>query len=324
MIGKALLVGINNYKKGSELSCCVNDVRSLKNVLEDNYDGNKNFSIKTLLDSEATRSGIRNGLNELFGGEGSIALFYFSGHGIDDKNDGFIVAQNFEKDDYGISMAEILRIASQSKYAYKVIILDCCHSGFVGDYGIIGDTSVLGEGTIIMTASRKDEFSMEVNGHGVFSNLLIEAIKGGASDILGNVTPGSIYSYIDQALGPWSQRPLFKANISSFVVIKKNKPRIPIVELKKAMLLFKNDNYLYRLDPSYEKTNYAGSSHKNCKPYADENNVEIMKILQMCNRNGLVDPYDSTDMYFAAMNSKGCVLTPLGMHYWKMINEGII
>ena len=324
MIGKALLVGIDNYPHGNELDCCVNDVDCLKKAIEFNYDGNRNFSVKTLINEEASRSGIRNGLNELFSGEGTIALFYFSGHGIDDKNDGFIVAQNFEKDDYGISMAEILRISSQSQFTYKIIILDCCHSGFVGNYGMIGDTSVLGDGTVIMTASRKNEYSVEVDGHGVFSNLLIEALNGGATDILGNVTPGSIYAFIDQALGLWAQRPLFKANISSFISLKKNQPKIEINDLKEAIELFDSEDSIFELNPSFEKTNIKGGEHKNCEPYAIEENVQKFTKLQLCNRNGLVVPYESSDMYFAAMNSKGCVLTPLGKHYWNMIKEEII
>ena len=324
MIGKALLIGIDNYPNGCELNCCVNDVLCLKDAIEFNYDGSRNFSIKTLTNEEASRSGIRSGLNELFAGEGAIALFYFSGHGIDDKNDGFIVSQNFERDDYGIPMSEILRIASQSKFTYKIIILDCCHSGFMGNYGIIGETSALSEGTVIMTASRKDESAIEVSGHGVFTNLLIEALKGGASDVLGNVTPGSIYAFIDQALGQWAQRPLFKANISSFVSLKKCEPKITIDALKEAITVFKDEKDIFSLDPSYEKTNIEGGEHKNCPPYAIEKNVELMKKLQICNRNGLIIPYESSDMYFAAMDSKGCVLTPLGRHYWKMITEEVI
>lgn len=324
MIGKALLVGINNYPNGNGLKCCINDVDCLREAIEFDYDKSRNFSVKTLKDEEASRSGIRKGLNDLFSGEGTIALFYFSGHGIDDKNDGFIVAQNYEKGDYGISMAEILRIASNSQFTYKIIILDCCHSGFVGNYGMIGDTSVLGDGTVIMTASRRDELSVEVDGHGVFSNLLIEALNGGATDILGNVTPGSIYAFIDQALGPWAQRPLFKANISSFISLKRNQPKIDITDLKEAIQLFENEDSIFALDPSYEKTNIKGGEHKNCEPYAVEENVSKMRKLQLCNRNGLIVPYNSTDMYFAAMDSKGCMLTPLGKHYWKMINEEII
>ena len=324
MIGKALLVGINNYPNGAELKCCVNDVNCIKKAIEFNYDGSRNFSVKTLLNENASRSGIRNGLNELFSGEGTIALFYFSGHGIDDINDGFIVAQNYERNDYGISMSEILRIASQSQFTYKIIILDCCHSGFMGNYGMIGDTSVLGEGTVIMTASRKNEYAIEVGGHGIFSNLLIEALNGGATDILGNVTPGSIYAFIDQALGSWAQRPLFKANISSFISLKKNQPIIKITDLKDAILLFEHEDSIFSLNPSFEKTNIKGGEHRSCAPYANEDNVKIMNKLQLCNRNGLVLPFEATDMYFAAMDSKGCFLTPLGKHYWKMIKEEII
>lgn len=323
MNGKALLVGIDNYPL-SPLRCCVNDVTELKKALEINYDGTRNFSIKTLTNSEASRQGIRSGLRALFAGQGNIALFYFSGHGIDGKQDGYIVTQNYEEEDYGVSMAEILSYAAKSNYSYKIIILDCCHSGFAGSYGLLGDTSVLDDGTIIMTASRKSESSIEVSGHGVFSNLLIEALNGGASDVLGNVTPGSIYAFIDQALGPWAQRPLFKANISSFVSLKTNAPKIDILDLKEVAGLFETEDFLYSLDPSYEKTNIRGGEHKNHPPYADETNVKIMTKLQLCNRNGLVSPCGCSDMYFAAMESKSCKLTPLGKHYWKMIKEGVI
>lgn len=39
---------------------------------------------------------------------------------------------------------------------------------------------------------------------------------------LGDVTPGSIYAYIDRSLGGWEQRPVFKANIKRFVSLRKN------------------------------------------------------------------------------------------------------
>ena len=158
----------------------------------------------------------------------------------------------------------------------------------------------------------------------VFSNLLIEALNGGASDVLGNITPGSIYAFIDQALGPWSQRPLFKANISSFVSLKKVEPKLSIIELKDSMNLFNTEDSIYKLNPSYEKTNIKGGEHKNCEPYAVKGNVDIFTKLQKCNRINLVEPDGCEDMYFAAMNSKGCKLTPLGKHYWKIVKEEIV
>lgn len=320
---KALLIGIDKYIR-NPLFCCVNDVKELKKSLEFNEDGHRNFDIIEIFDEQCTRANLRKSIKSLFSGEGEVALLYFSGHGIDDKDDGYIVTYDYEKDDYGIPMNEILKYAKQSNFAYKVIILDCCHSGFTGHYGVIGDTSILSDGVIIMTASRKDESAVEVNGHGVFTNLLIESLNGGASDILGNVTPGSVYAYIDQALGAWSQRPLFKANISSFVSLRKCKEKISINELREVLSLFNNDIDEYKLDPSYEKTNIKGGEHKNLPPYANQEHVKIFTELQKCNRNGLIIQKESPDMYFAAMDSKSCILTPLGKHYWKMMNNKII
>ena len=321
---KALLIGINEYKS-ARLNCCVNDVKSMKSVLEYHFDVSKNFHTKILLDEKATRSKIRENIKDLFSGEGEIALLYFSGHGCDDDStDGIIISYDYEENDYGIKMSEILSEANKSKFSYKIIILDCCHSGYLGNSGIMGDTSYLNNGVVIMTASKKNEYAGEINGHGIFTNLVLEAINGGATDILGNITPGSIYSYIDQALGPWSQRPLFKANISSFISLKQCEPKITINELKDCLNLFLNDDSIYSLDPSFEKTNTLGSIHRTSEPFAKDANVELFSKLQKCNRNGLIIPYEASDMYFAAMESKGCKLTPLGKHYWKMMKEDII
>lgn len=320
---KALLIGIDDYCN-AKLNCCLNDVAALESSLKYNFDKSINFNVKTITDSDATKANIRGGIKDLFKGEGEIALFYFSGHGIDDHNDGFIVSYDYEKDDYGVSMNDILKYAKDSKYKYKIIVLDCCHAGFVGNYGLIGDTSILPDNVVIMTASRKDESSIEVDGHGVFTNLFIEAINGGAADILGNITPGSIYSFIDQALGPWEQRPLFKANISSFVSLKKYKEKISVSDLRQTLSLFEFEYSEYKLDPSYEKTNIQGGEHKNNPPYATKEHIDIFTKLQVCNRNGLVVPVDSSDMYFAAMDCKSCALTPLGKHYWKMFKKEVI
>lgn len=56
--------------------------------------------------------------------------------------------------------------------------------------------------------------------HGVFTDLLLQGLKGGAADISGNITPASLYSFVDQSLGAWQQRPVFKTNISQFLPIR--------------------------------------------------------------------------------------------------------
>lgn len=322
-IKKALLVGINEYH-GCELKCCINDVDDMAKTLRRNYDGSVNFKCSYLKNDKATRANIRRNLKRLFDGEGEIALFYFSGHGFNDASDGFIVSYDFVDDDYGIKMSEILELANKSKIENKIIILDCCHSGFMGNYGVVGDSAFIGNGVVILTVSKKDEYSVEFDKHGLFTNLLLESLNGGACDILGNVTPGGIYSYIENSLNAWEQRPLFKANLSSFFVIRKCEPKITLKNLIRCLDLFKSDDDDYMLDPSYEKTNFEGSEHYHIEPYCTKEHVKIFTLLQKCNHCGLILPNGSDDMYFAAMNSKSCKLSLLGRYYWQLHEKDVI
>lgn len=321
---KALVIGINNYPFGA-LNCSVSDATDVARLLSRNKDNSKNFDVKLLLDFEANKSNILENLKDLFLDEVvETALFYFSGHGFDSEFDGSIVSIDATDIDPGIRMTDILNLVKKSKIKNKIIILDCCYAGRFGNIGIIGDSSVLPEGTIILTASGKRQVAFEVNGHGVFTNLLLEAISGGASDILGRVTPGGIYSYIDQALSSWEQRPLFKTNVSRFVVIRQNDEKISGETLRQLTNIFTTSDMEFQLDPSFEPTNIRGGIHYNLAPYADSKNTTVFDTLQQYNRLGLLIPIGTKHMYYAAMETRTCKLTPLGKHYWNLVKKNLV
>ena len=52
--------------------------------------------------------------------------------------------------------------------------------------------------------------------------------------------------------------------------------------------------------------------------------MSIFKNLQKLESVGLVCPVGEEHMYYAAMNSKSCKLTPLGQHYWNLVKSGKI
>ena len=149
----------------------------------------------------------------------------------------------------------------------------------------------------------------------------MDALQGGAADLRGHITPGSVYSYIDQALGPWDQRPVFKTNITRFTSIREIKAQVPAETLRKLTEYFDSAESKYQLDPSFEFTNDPSIEHKYTEPYASEDNIQIFKDLQKFAGVGLVVPVDEQHMYFAAMNSKSCRLTALGYHYWRLVKE---
>jgi hypothetical protein len=312
---KALVIGLQNYPQGSLLGYS-HDAKEVYQVLKTHEDQSANFGCKLLTDEErmVTRQQLKTQITELFEAEGFEAvLLYFSGHGNIDAAGGYIIASDLGEYNEGVSMEEILTLANQSKALNKIIILDCCHAGAIGSPPDVGITRIA-NGVTILTSCTKNQTAGQKTGRGVFTRLLIEAIEGGAADLCGNVTAGSIYGFIDNALGQWGQRPVFKTNINSFMPIRKVKPPIPLDILKKITSYFKEADQEYPLDPSYEFT----------VPAANPEHVVILKDLQQMVSVGVVKPVGEEHMYFAAMNSKSCKLTVLGQCYWRFIDEGKI
>ena len=187
-----------------------------------------------------------------------------------------------------------------------------------------GSVTHIKTGISILTSSREDEPSKEINGHGVFTNLLIEGLKGGAADVRGHISPGGLYAYIDQALGAHEQRPVFKTNVTEFVELRSIIPQVSLSTLRKLAEYFHNPLDGFQLDPSFEDTNSNDVEHKVIEPYANQENVLIFKDLQKLEGVGLIIPVGEEHMYYAAMHSKTCKLTSLGLHYWRLVNEGRI
>jgi Caspase domain len=323
---KAVFIGINNYNSPNHLDLkgCINDASSMCSLLEMNEDATPNFDVELFTDVQS-KGELTEIVYNLFSNENDIALLYFSGHGAKNNIDTYLVTPDAEKFDLGLSVSDILKMANECKSKNRIIILDCCHSGALGNSNFLGQTAAFIEkGVTILTASKHDELSMEVNGHGVFTNLLLDALRGGAADIGGNITPGSIYAYIDKALGEHEQRPVFKTNITEFTSLRRVESKVSEEIIRKLLDYFPNPRHQFKLDPSFEDTNSTNIQHLVIKPYAQKENVSVFKNLQRFQAAGLVIPVDAPYMYFAAMESKSCKLTPLGHHYWLLVYKNQI
>jgi hypothetical protein len=318
----ALLVGIDNYPGRLKLRGCINDAKRLSQMLATHGNGSPNFSDIKLKKDVARRSDLRAMIIRFFSSDATLGIFYFAGHGYLNERGGYIVTPDFDMYDEGIPMDELLAIANESLIRHKIIILDCCHSGAIGTPKLFGGRScIISEGVTIITACRQAEQAIESGANGVFTSLLLDALHGGAADAAGYITPGNIYSYVDRSLSLHEQRPMFKTNISSFISVRNVVPRLPRTSLVKLTDYFANADDRHALNPSYEFTNHPDKLQKLAEPFANKKNVVIMQNLQKMVKAGLVVPVGEDHMYFAAMNSKSCKLTPLGQHYWRILNK---
>jgi len=316
---KALVVGIDHYEYVGKLNGCVNDAYAVKQMLDRHADGSVNFIQPKLIVGTGPadivqRSELKEAVRQLFADDNEVALFYFAGHGYIEATGGYLCAGDCKTGDDGLPLSEIMTFVNKSPARSKIIILDSCHSGVLGEHAINGQLTEISEGVTILTASTKEQYAAEVNGGGVFTGLLIDALGGAAANLVGQVTPGGVYAHIDQSLGTWSQRPVFKTNIKRFVSLRQVQPPLPLADLQRIAEFFPSPGFEYQLDPSYEPTHATANPTHNA----------IFAILQKYNRVNLLVPVGAPHMWHAAVESKMVKLTATGEHYRRLVEQGLI
>lgn len=315
----ALIVGINYYEHGSPLYGCVDDAHPVQAALQRHGDGSVNFDCKLLTGTGPTdrvdRNDLKDNISELFKAKAEIALFYFAGHGHIEATGGYLLATNSERGDEGLSLSDVLTYANGSPAQNKIIVLDSCHAGIAGTPPAAGDLATLSEGLTVLTASTADQYATEENGRGVFTTLLVDALYGGAANLTGDITPGSVYAHVDQSLGAWEQRPVFKTNVRQFVSLRRVPPPIDLDELRRITEFFPASGAEFQLDPTFEPELKGRDPDM---PTPNPENTRKFAIIQRYNRLNLVVPVDAPHMWHAAMQSKSCRLTVLGEHYRRL------
>jgi hypothetical protein len=320
---RALIVGINKYDHVGSLTGCVADATDMHNVLSRNADGSLNFESRLLTSpgpSSITRALLRQQWRELFHDSRDDVLFYFSGHGIPTDVGGYLVTQDGTPGDPGLPMDDVVTMANKSAAATVLLILDCCFSGATGNPaslqpgGNLENRALLREGVTILAASRSTEEAMEMGGHGVFTNLILGALRGGAADVRGRVSAASIYAYAEAALGAWQQRPLYKSHAAHLEPVRRCDPIVPDALLRELPQYFPRQNHEYQLDMTYEETNAGAIAER----------VAIFKKFKRLQIGGLLKPKMGEDLYWTAARSEAVLLTDLGQFYLRLVNANRI
>lgn len=316
---RALLVGIDHYQHLGSLTGCVADAIAMQKLLETNEDGSSNYDCRLLISKQdlVTRKLLRGSWNELFDNFHGDVLFHFSGHGTPTRVGGCLVTSEGDKEDPGLSMDELLTLANKSKAKSVLLILDCCHSGYIGNPAILQSGSsiengaYLREGVTILAASRPNEPSVEEDGHGVFTNLVLGALSGGAADVRGRVSAAAIYAYAEQALGSWDQRPLYKSHADRLAPVRLCEPAVPDPLLRELPKIFEEADSQLWLDPTYEHTD----------PSSDPEHVKTFDKLKLFRNARLLVTGEGKDLYYIAMGSGWVRLSALGKFYWNLVKD---
>lgn len=160
----ALLVGIDDYRAPVPyLRGCVNDIRAFESLLHSQAaHRDMSLEVKVLLNEEATRNAVIDGFVTHLSqaDEHDVALFYYSGHGSQERtppelkeleSDGLdetiVCFDSRNPGKYDLAdkeIASLIRYVAR-RNAHVAVILDCCHSGS-------GTRAVLGDGALVRRA----------------------------------------------------------------------------------------------------------------------------------------------------------------------------
>jgi hypothetical protein len=326
---QALVVGIDTYAHAHKLSSCIADAEAVGKLLGQHADETPNYVCRVLLDKmedgqPITRGALRRACGELFekNFKGDI-LLYFSGHGVLTPFGGHLCAYDSHKDDWGVSMEEVVNLAYKSKARDIVIILDCCHSGDIADPSMLNQEgrdplATLRENMTVIAASLKSQPAVETGAHGLFTASLLDALVGGAADHMGWVTAPSIYAYVERRFGSWSarQRPVYKSYATSVRVVRECAPLIDRAKLRRLVELFPTQEHTYRLTPGHEPYDEHGKAHKPI----DKAKVEVAALFKDYRDAGLLKPSTPGEqLYWTARRRHTVELTLRGHEYWWLV-----
>lgn len=216
----AILIGVEDYHRLSDLRCCNNDVKLVERTLL-RYGACSEIVAMTGESKEALKPTLGNILAVLdtrlrFANEDRLdrVIVFFAGHGVKGPDDRLYFAPQDCAENLiertGVSMMTVRTMVEQCRnIGEKILILDTCHAGSRrgiarGPSGTQLAESFRGTKNVLTLAScGPDEESLELNekGHGLFTYWLCQGLSGAADrqpygDGNGRVDSGELESFV--------------------------------------------------------------------------------------------------------------------------------
>jgi hypothetical protein len=239
----AVLVGINHYEDAhiAGLKVCVDDVAAIHQALAGSYQVAKLLTDATP-DRLPTRANILGELSTIAqtAGEGDLLLFYFSGHGVAEKGESYLLARDTRLTALkhtAIAMRDVRELIGQSPARAKVIVLDACHSGAsIGKAETIMTPEFIqhvfeeAEGMAVLASCKQGQRSWEwpERKRSVFTYYLLEALNGKADlDRKKFVTVSDANRYVTDGVKSWAaqnsvpQTPTLQYTVAGDIILSR-------------------------------------------------------------------------------------------------------
>ena len=189
----AVVIGINDYQKWPKLEYAVNDAKSMGDLMKKiGFD-----EVIMLLDSEATQQNILRVLGDELKAktqEEDRVFVFFAGHGQTEAlpnslKEGYIIPVEGEMHNYystAISIDRLQKLSDRLRAKHMFFAMDSCFSGLLlrlrggAPDAYAGMEQTTARVRQVLTAGSEGEQVAEVEGHGLFTKMLIAGLQGAA------------------------------------------------------------------------------------------------------------------------------------------------
>lgn len=224
----ALVVGLNKYQNSKlNLNYAKDDADIFVKTLKEETKGL--FTATEVLEvynEEANKKNILSKLDEiaLNASPHDVFIFYYAGHGSMIDQDFYFITNEITRlydeellKKEALSAYEVQEVFTHIKALKQVVVLDACHSGgsaqLLATRGGSEEKAIAqlsrSTGVHVFASAGSEQFATEFKqlGHGVFTYLLVEAMKGGADGAPndGKVTIFELKSYLDSKVPELSE-----------------------------------------------------------------------------------------------------------------------
>ena len=200
----ALVIGNGDYQYPDNLPKLANPTNDAQDIAE----ALRGFGFEVIERKNQTLEAMNQTIAE-FGsriGGSEAALFYFAGHGIQVKNQNYLMPVNAKIDSeaavpyQGVDMNRILDEMDNARSAVNIVMLDACRNNPISGKFRSGKSRGLAspgsapQGTVIVYATDPGNVAADGEGrNGLFSAGLLNAFKGGDLSLDGVLTTASEY-----------------------------------------------------------------------------------------------------------------------------------
>jgi len=263
----ALIVAIENYIDPSinNVAYAENDAMKFTEALYlHNLDSQNTF---LLMSKEATKTRIESKLRSMLGSatKNDQVIIYYAGHGFAENDHSYLTCTDTVRGDLAktsISIQTIFSNIGKSRCNQVTLFLDSCHSGFEIDESMRGILTGMtdeelkeffkdSEYHVAFASCQIDQYSYssEALKHGIWSHLIIEALRGDASDALERkrfITADSLQTYLSREV-PRAIRKIFTGSHTQTPCVFGNASKGFIIADLKELLDRKREKILPKL-----------------------------------------------------------------------------